>query len=264
MAKEPVPPNPSHLFPFPCLLATGLENRNGSERPRKIEFSGFICKLSVMVSLRKQSTTTTNVRKCPRAMEFNAWLLTRSQSIERLGIMSHLLLFQGPEPTQGTSGLSSSRQTSLLLGRPHPVLWVPLLTRCWWLSNLSSPDLSPALKTNEPTAHWPSPLGHDTGPSSTACPKPTLTSPRPDPPLLNWSAPQGDWYHHVSNNTSQNPRNHPWPLLLPHLFFSHPFIKSCLFGFLNIPGILLLLSILFTASPFQATIVLAWMTAVVF
>ena len=77
------------------------------------------------------------------------------------------------------------------------------------LQSIQPRSLSAALKTNEPTAHWPSPLGHDIGPSNTACPKPTLTSPCPDPPLLNWSPPQGDGYHHVSNNTSQNPRNHP-------------------------------------------------------
>lgn len=130
--------------------------------------------------------------------------------------------------------------------------------------SLSNPDLPPALKTSQPATHWPSPRGYATGPSNGAYPKPTPSSPCPGPRLLNWSPPQREWSHHISNLPSQNPKTHPQLLLLSCLFFSHPFIKSCWFAFLNIPGTLPLLFIFSTTSPLQATLMLAWVTAVAF
>ena len=152
--------------------------------------------------------------------------------------MSHLLLFQSPKPAQSTSCLFPLRQTSLLLRRPHPVLWVQLLTRCWWLSNLTILDLPPSLKTSESTCHWPSPLGHDMGASNMVCSKPNPTFPCPDSFLFSWSWLQGKWYHHVSNNTSFRILEITLDPFFTLLFYSHPFIKSYLFGFLNVPGIL--------------------------
>ena len=68
----------------------------------------------------------------------------------------------------------------------------------------------------------------------------------------------------IQQHKFQNSRNSPWPFLHPHLFYTHPFIKSYLFGFLNTPGILPLFFFLSTTSPLQVAILLAWITNVAF
>lgn len=113
--------------------------------------------------------------------------------------------------------LSSWRQASLLLGRPQPVPWVQLVTRCWWLSSLDPTQIPLVLW--RPVSNCPLAIstGYDTGPSKLACPKPTLSSsPCPDSPLLHRSPTVGKWYHLLSNHPSQNPKKNSWSLLLLH------------------------------------------------